>query len=362
MADLRGRPLAYVGLIIALWTGARWANVPQSESGLSQSKDIVGIAAATDTRTPSDTLAQPLPHVQPQRSHLHITTAPARRASSIVARRGIILHRLPTAMDPWQDGGRPFGLLKSPRLVPDDNKPLSAGRDTPPTIAAALVEKAGQPPLLRHKPFDIYSYSFWRFSTGGKNTLAPGAQYGGSQSGVIMTYHLLGDDRQQTALLLRASTTPDGQQSEAAVGLRWRPSAAWPITLSAEHRLRRNAPDALAFYIAGGVDEPSVANGWTLQAFGQAGYVDGRDGGGFFDAQAQLARPLKATERLPVSVGVGGWAGGQRGAARLDLGPTTSTRIHAGGVPIIVQADWRMRVAGDAVPKNSATLTLSAGF
>jgi hypothetical protein len=362
MADLRGRPLAYVGLIIALWTGARWTYVPQLAQKTSGATGYESIGAARPASTLSDASAQSLPQIQSKHRHRDSSSSPAWRASAASARRGIISHRLPPAMDPWQDGGRPFGLLESPRLVPDDNKPLSAGRDTPPTIAVALVGKAGQPPLLRHKPFDIYSYSFWRFSTGGKNTLAPGAQYGGSQSGIIMTYHLLGDDRQKPALLLRASTTPDGQQSEAAVGLRWKPRAVWPITLSAEHRLRRNASDALAFYVAGGVDERPAAKGWTLQAFGQGGYVAGRDGGGFFDAQARLARPLTTTERLPISVGVGGWAGGQRGAARLDLGPMTSTRIDAGGVPITVQADWRMRVAGDAVPKNSATLTLSAGF
>lgn len=59
---------------------------------------------------------------------------------------------------------------------------------------------------------------------------------------------------------------------------------------------------------------------------------------------------------------MGLWAGGQKGAARLDFGPTIGTDVKVGETMIRVDADWRLRVAGDARPALGPALTLSTSF
>jgi hypothetical protein len=65
---------------------------------------------------------------------------------------------------------------------------------------------------------------------------------------------------------------------------------------------------------------------------------------------------------MPLSIGVGGWTGGQRGSKRLDLGPTAVARLDAGPTTVLIQLDWRLRAAGNAEPKDGVALTLSTGF
>jgi hypothetical protein len=192
--------------------------------------------------------------------------------------------------------------------------------------------------------------------------LAPAAQYGGSQSGMIATVDLFHAPDRGLTFLARGSVTPDGDESELALGLRWKPDADWPVTLSAERRLRADAPDQFAAYMSGGMDALSLMGKWNLDAYGQVGYASGRGGGKFFDAQARIAHPLTELAGIPLSLGVGSWAGGQRGAKRIDIGPTAIARLAPGPAVVLVQLDWRLRAAGNAAPKDTIALTVSTGF
>ncbi len=49
-------------------------------------------------------------------------------------------------------------------------------------------------------------------------------------------------------------------------------------------------------------------------------------------------------------------------SGRIDLGPTLLVRAPFGKVSVDVAADWRFRVAGNAVPGSGPALTLSTGF
>jgi hypothetical protein len=215
---------------------------------------------------------------------------------------------------------------------------------------------------MRRWGADIYAYSFWRFATGNGQALAPGAQYGGSQSGVIGTVDPFGEPDKGLAFLARGAITPDGDERELALGLRWKPDANWPFLLSAERRFRADAPDRFAAYVAGGVDALALTRKWQLDAYGQAGYATGRGGGGFFDGQARVTRPIAKVAGVPLSIGAGSWAGGQRGTRRLDAGPTAVARINTGPAVVVIQLDWRLRAAGNAEPKDGVAMTVSTGF
>ena len=73
-------------------------------------------------------------------------------------------------------------------------------------------------------------------------------------------------------------------------------------------------------------------------------------------------RPLAEIGGAPLTVGAGSWAGGQRGAQRVDLGPTIAARVDTGPAALLIQLDWRLRAAGSAQPKDGVTLTVSTGF
>ena len=347
MADHRGRPFAYLALLLALWAGARWADRPNAE--------------------------KPAPQAEPRRLSLPTTTAsslqphpPFQFAKTEVRHAWPLRVRmkpigLPPALDPRRDGGRPSGLFK-PALVAGGDEPQSPGRDTPPSNALAPVGKAGAHPLIQQNPLQIYGYSFWRLSARNRPALAPAAQYGGSQSGIILTYNPFVRSQWAPAILIRASATPDWEERELAFGLRWKPDRRWPILVTAERRFRGDAQDVYAVYLSGGLDALPVAKQWRLQAFGQAGYVSGSGGGEFYDGQAKLLHPVARLGAVKIQAGAGTWAGGQKGASRVDVGPTVVTELDAGPAKLLVQLDWRMRASGNAEPKDGVALTLSTGF
>lgn len=351
MAELRGRPLAFVALALAAWVSGRVA-----WEGDWQPRPISATATSASAAVPSRnlTLTAFPDHSVPSRTK---HAAAGQRARIIPSAK----FRPPPALDPWQDGGRPSGL-PSPALVAGGGGPLSTGRDTPPSNALAPVGKAGQPIRKPRWGGALYAYSFWRFASGGGAALAPGAQYGGSQSGLMATLDPFGEPERGLALLLRGSATPDWNEREVALGFRWAPDKDWPLTLSAERRFRMDAPDRFAAYLAGGFDRMRLAGQWKVDAYGQAGYVTGQSAGGFFDAQVRATHPLVELKGVPLSIGAGGWAGGQKGAARLDVGPTLQAQIDTRLAKFKLQLDWRQQLAGNAVPKNGVALTVSTGL
>jgi hypothetical protein len=106
-----------------------------------------------------------------------------------------------------------------------------------------------------------------------------------------------------------------------------------------------------------------LAHEARAEFYGQAGYVGGREATLFADGQARIDRHIVQIGRAELRGGAGAWAGAQKGAARLDAGPSAVL-----GVPVGERGsarlglDWRMRVAGDARPGSGLALTLSAGF
>ncbi|NJM50856.1 MAG: hypothetical protein HC843_08215 [Sphingomonadales bacterium] len=239
-------------------------------------------------------------------------------------------------------------------------------------------ESFQNPSGTKERKLQIYAYSFWRLDTErAQDIWAASGQYGGSQSGLVATYQL--GKTSQWSLFGRMAATPsrkgDRGDREAAAGLRWRPAANIPVTLSAEYRFRGHSADAVSFYAAGSAENKKLPAGLRLGGYGQFGYVQAFDGGkedsaAFFDASLRMDRPVFTGQTWNAAIGAGAWAGGQygrqhggpRGEQRLDIGPSIRFDGEMTGLPLHIDADWRFRVGGDARPGNGPTLTLSTGF
>jgi hypothetical protein len=349
---MRGRPLIYVALALAAWSSARvMLHQPPRSDQILAAPEIAVKPHASKLAQADEAAPIALTQLRMRTHRIFAAKTPPTSPSFIGSHPALV---------PWQDGGRPSGL-SLPALVAGSGEPLSTGRDTPPTIALAPVGKAGPPEQQRRWAPNIYAYSFWRLSSGGVGTLAPGAQYGGSQSGIVATLDPFGTPGRGVGLLLRGYVTPDGAEGEAALGARWKPAAKLPVSLSLERRFRKSAPDVFAAYLAGGVDDVALKGRFKLSAYAQAGVVGNRLNG-FFDAQARVMRPVAKTGDVEFFAGAGSWAGGQKGAQRLDVGPTVEVTFTTDLATFRLQADWRQRAAGNARPAGGATLTLSTGF
>ena len=102
--------------------------------------------------------------------------------------------------------------------------------------------------------------------------------------------------------------------------------------------------------------------GFVAEPYFAAGYVAGRSATPFVDGAVRVERPLARFGAVEARLGAGAWGGAQDGAAALDIGPQVTVRATLAGRPVRLGLDYRLRVAGDAVPGAGPALTLSTGF
>ncbi|RDV02759.1 hypothetical protein DXH95_12505 [Sphingorhabdus pulchriflava] len=355
-SGLRGRALIYPVLVIAGWSVGR-AFALQSEP--APTEQIIGRVAPKAphiaVRDPNPELACPFwPGL----------------LDNPIAKSGSVSGNPQPERDGWTFY-RPVRIGKqAPHMMRSTEQGAGSGTVQPlpfaqvaaavPTVPTALTP-ANLPAAQRQRRIQLYGYSLWRQGSG-SDAFAPAAQYGGSQAGLIATWDPFSRVEKGVALLARASATPDGNERELALGARWQLNRHWPISVSAERRFRLDGKDRFAFYAAGGVNDVAIIGKAKLDAYGQAGYVSGKNGGGFFDAHGRMLHPVATLAGLPLSAGAGAWAGGQPGVRRLDVGPTIATRVETRFADFTLQLDWRQRVAGNANPKDGLALTVSTGF
>ena len=215
-------------------------------------------------------------------------------------------------------------------------------------------------------PIQIYAYSFWRPGDTAQGVLGNG-QYGGSQSALLMTVPLMRYKSERSvsrlSLVGRVSVSNDAlREHEWAAGLLWRPLAAFPAQLSLERRFRPDRPDAVAAFVSGGHDGTSLPLGFALDGYGQAGFVMGKSGVGFADAQLHILKNIASDGHAKQAVGAGAWAGGQSDIMRVDIGPAVRAKLQAGATSLRLDASWRFRIAGNARPGDGPAVTLSTSF
>ena len=192
------------------------------------------------------------------------------------------------------------------------------------------------------------------------------ASYGSNQIGAVARYSLAPSSALQPQAYARASKAlvRDGE-SEAAAGVSIGLTRRFPLRVHGELRVtdRPGGTEVrpAAFAVTGLPRQP-IGPMLEAESYLQAGYVGGDYETGFVDGKAVLEAPVIRGRRGRVAIGGGVWGGAQRGAARLDLGPTASATVTTGSTTLRGSVDYRLRVAGDAVPGDGLAVTLAASF
>jgi hypothetical protein len=211
-------------------------------------------------------------------------------------------------------------------------------------------------------------WMLWR--SGGQSTVPGGIltpSYGASQAGVVVRYRLISGSTLKPSAYLRTTTALNGSaEREAALGFSLRPLSRLPLAIAGEARFSslpgRNMVRPAAFAVTE-LPPFRLPLGLRGEVYDQAGYVGGAFATGFADGQLRLDRRLIPLRKGELRLGAGLWGGVQKGASRLDAGPSlTISQPFGGSASMRLGADWRFRVAGKAAPGSGPAVTLSAGF
>lgn len=231
-------------------------------------------------------------------------------------------------------------------------------------------EAAPARPAVSPSPARRWSADGWVLLRGGSGAgLAAGApSYGGSQAGAVLRHALAPGSVLDPRVYLRLASAIDRARPDrqAALGVALRPLGQVPVQLLAELRASSGGGQWLARSAVAAVMAPApvaLPAHVVGEAYAEAGWVSGPHGTAFFDVQASAMRKaLGLAPGLELHLGGGAWAGGQRDAARLDLGPRLSLHGRIGQAGARLSLDWRLRVAGRADPGSGPALTLAASF
>ena len=389
----RGQPLASLALLLAGWVGVR-AAVWEPPFGLP---GRVATAAMAGRGEPLAGLAQPV--VDPVRNRAELGSPPA-TGSALVAlppvlatAREPVMPLIRTAPEPLAPelvvpAPLEFAPAAVPLAIPATPPRLAAAHQLlylaalgrlplPPglaLLAASPKPVAAPPPMLATAAVPRWSGDAWvllRRGSGGLAAASGFPAYGASQAGGVIRFALAPASPRAPQAYLRVSRAIGGfAESEVAAGLSARPFASVPLRLLGEARVQRSGGGTRFRPAASLVSElPPVRLplGIAGEAYAQVGYagapIGARHGATpFFDVQAVVDRKLAGAGPAELRLGAGVWSGGQKGAARLDLGPRASLRLDTAPARSRLALDWRFRVAGEARPGSGPTLTFSAGF
>lgn len=240
---------------------------------------------------------------------------------------------------------------------PVEASPLALVRATQATIPT--IPPPGVPPSLGNARSRLAA-SAWLIARGGASAGLLGGQLGASQAGIRLTYAL--GAKRRVALSVRVASPLRGAGREAAFGIDWQPTNA-PIHVIAEQRVSLDGSrGGHTVMLVGGFGPIDVAPGVRAEGYGQAGAIV-RDGiERFADGAVRVTHPFATLGRARFDIGVGAWGGAQRGAARLDAGPSLGLSVAVGGKPVRLALDWRQRIAGDARPGSGPALSIGSDF
>lgn len=371
----RGEPLLMLAVLLTAWVGARAMMWESPSRPLEAMLDRVtrpvlargaAPAAAFPVEMPVAARAGARPELGP------LATGPQPLAPRQIALlEPLPIWHVPAAIDPPPAASSEvmashqfLWLAATAQLpVPPDVAALLRARAAPPAEPA-------RPPFAAQRP-DRWSFDAWLLlRPGGTGEPVPGgrlASYGASQAGAVIRYRLApGIPHRPTAYARATQALAAGKESELAAGIAARPLPALPVSVYSEVRVTRHGsgeaelrPAAFAVTEFPPVPLPLGLRG---EAYAQAGYVGGKFATAFADGQARVDGEVARFDLAEVRAGAGVWAGAQKGAARLDVGPTASLDLALGDAPARLALDYRWRIAGDAAPGRGIAVTLSTGF
>ena len=349
---MRGRAFGFVAILCASWVMAR--------IGFTLIADGDKLVAPHH-KASAGAIAQPVTHIGQGRPLSHVAAKTHSAANRTKVR---VFAPVPSSPESTAVGSnrKIYAIWgNAGDWILDDKAPRNLSSEA---IASSLADPQEKGRTMR--PIQIYAYSFWRPGDTAQGVLGNG-QYGGSQSALLMTIPLLRHKSERSisrlSLVGRVSVSHDDlREREWAAGLSWRPLAAFPAQLSLERRFRPDRPDAVAAFVSGGHDGTSLPLGFALDGYGQAGFVTGKSGGGFADAQLHILKNIASDGHAKLAVGAGAWAGGQNDIMRVDIGPSVRANLQAGATSLRLDASWRFRIVGNARPGDGPAVTLSTSF
>ena len=383
----RGQPLVALILVLGSWVSARAMMFDASEiplvhplAGLSADAESpfatrrASLHAEPETALPLGLSRAPLAFFEPKYSLLsEPVPAPlmaANPAMHVPAGAGI--RQLPQDFAPL--GWSLFPNTSSNALSPA-MAPLTAAQPRtrltalqPDSAAPQSADPAVQEPQYAGSRWSADSWILWR--RGGQTRLTGGVltpSYGASQAGSVLRYRLMRDSAHRPSAYLRITTALDSSaEHEASLGLSARPFARIPLVAAVEARLTTTPGYRMirpAGFIVTELPPLALPFGLRGEAYGQAGYVGGKFATPFADGQLRADRAFLSLTQFDVRLGAGLWGGAQKGASRLDAGPSLTVGRPLGrSASMRLAADWRFRVAGKAAPGSGPAVTLSAGF
>lgn len=385
VATRRGGPLVALGAVMGCWVAMRLAMVAVGSTPAMagmMGEPVVSLAGKPALRLPA--AESDLPVTMPdqtagdahERSAPPLTTplAPLARPPAFRFEPFVPVQPAPAAAP--RTAALPVSVAAGHQMMwmaALSRLPLPAGfagaalAPSPPRAALAPFYPSG---VKRNGPSHWSADGWVLLRRGANGTLAAGttpATLGASQAGAVLRYRLSGSSAHRPQAYVRLAAALEApSDKEMAAGLSVRPVPALPLRAMAELRVSdqsgraRLRPAALVVTELQPVDLP---HGTRAEFYGQAGYVGGRSATAFADGQARIDRHVAQLGKAEFRAGAGTWAGVQKGAARVDAGPSATVGLPVGeGGSARLGLDWRLRVAGEAAPGSGLAVTLSAGF
>ncbi len=361
----RGQPILVFGVLILLWIGGRtmmWQSPLTTDWPTLDLPNVFAEAGAPNQELRTSTSSPVLTSAETHASKPHsmkellvfIDTPPAeltkrypRQPATLASHQALWMAALAYVPVP-----EPVARMLNQNAAPRATAPLGKLLET------------DQSNVNR---WSLDGWLFWRPSSTQAPTAGPlPASYGGSQAGAVLRYQLASSSQRRPSAYIRATTAlSGGRDSDLAAGLSARVFPKVPVSTHAEMRVSRSANRTEyhpAAFMVTEIPPLEAPFGVRVSTYAQAGYVGGDFATPFVDGQAKIDREVVNFDLAKIRVGAGTWGGAQKGAARLDIGPTASIDVSIGEVPARVSMDYRHRVAGDAVPQSGLAITLSTGF
>lgn len=385
----RGQPVITLALLLVTWVGARtW--MLESAATARTAADAPGLAGGA-SRLPADATAAeliaqgfaPAPAAPVPSALAAPRAVPALPAGEAGAGRPGDLPAQPPVPAPIAEPTPRVDPIAPPADPRFGNPRLAGGHQMlwlaalaqlPLPPEARLAAPAGPAPAdLPKSPRGQaarFSADGWLLlRRGGSGAGAVGgapASYGASQAGAVIRYRLAPSSALRPAAYLRVSGAVRApHDEELAAGLSLRPVKGLPVAAMAELRVTRLASGTAlrpAALLVSEFPPQPLPGGFRAESYAAAGYVGGRFATPFAEGQVRVERPIARIGRAELRAGGGAWGGAQRGASRVDAGPSATLGFPLGSGGARLSADWRFRIAGGAAPESGPALTVSAGF
>lgn len=345
-ASTGSRPLRFLAMVAVLWVGGRVAWLWPQTGSLSEAihrtvpLPLIADRFASLPRAAAGGTTAPELHVSvaplPAPRHAPVATAP--------------LIPLDTAMHPERVQFALMALIAMGGAAADPQA-------MPPPFVTSRPRDAAAAPLPGKLRLQGSAWAMARPGTG----FPASPQLGGSQVGANVRLSLRGGD---LAAVGGVAAPVSSRGAEARIGAEWRPSRHVPVRIVADQRVALDdrgwsGPEVT---VIGGIGPMPVGRGYSIEAYGQTGAVARAEIEPYADAALRVTRQAARIGHSRLGIGAGAWAGAQRGAQRIDFGPTLVADLPVGDRHLRLSLDWRQRVGGDAAPGSGPALTLGTNF